>query len=341
MCIYDVVVLILFILWILQYATQNSRPYFILGVCILLFIMLFRSPEFGADVPYFYDVYLGVGEDTPEPGFMLWCKILRLLPSSAFIFTFMTYLFIMTPVIKGINKYSNDKIASLIGLMVITGMWTVHFITMRQAMAQAIMLCGILAYFNKVKHWKLILIICFSIVPFFHTSTIISIPILYFIFHNKFEKRYYLVALAISFVFSGVATYFLADIFNSITSTISILNRMNGNIENEDFFFEGFGLIQAAPTTILSFWILHCAKGQSLNIFQKSFVTGSILFNLLGQMWLTNRLVCIFWVLGLWGAFPSTKKMPLVIGVYAILAWRLYSYYQDNMYFLPYQFVFE
>ena len=102
-------------------SSVNSGELYLIVGCVLLFIMLFRSPEFGADVPYFYDVYLGVGEDTPEPGFMFWCKILRVLPSSAFIFTFMTYLFIMLPVIKGINSYSKDKVASLIGLMVITG----------------------------------------------------------------------------------------------------------------------------------------------------------------------------------------------------------------------------
>lgn len=340
MCIYDIIVLVLLFLWLLQYLRCKTGPYYFIGVTILLAVMLFRSPEFGADVPSYYDAYLGIGEDTPEPGFMVWCRILRILPKSPLFFSFFTYLFIMFPVIIGISKYSQDKIASLIGLMVISGMWTVHFITMRQAMAQAFMLWGILAYLNKVKNWKFLLIGCFIIAPFFHTSSLLIIPVIFFIFHNKLQKKHFLIALIASFAFSGIATYIIGDVFSNLSASISVLNRMVGNIENEDFMFEGFGLLQAAPTTILAFWILYCSKANELNVFQKSFVTGSIIFNLLGQMWLTNRLVCVFWVLGLWGAFPNYKKMPVVIGVYIILAWRLMIYYQTDMYFLPYSLSF-
>lgn len=361
MCIYDFLAFTFFFLMVCNYWQKNvyMKTYWKISVILLLFVMCFKSPDTGkgmGDLIHYVNLYMGKSSmylsDEVEPGLGYINQILlAIFPKHSFFFICITSLLIICPVLWGINKYSQNKQASLIMMLVLPGIWLVLFITVRQALAQAFILWA-LYYFlcdaprGKLQLLKIILLLLAAI--FTHSTPYIIIPLLVIIYYlPDSNKKYYYIALIVSLFLSGIFSTYLGDVFFANFSGIEELNRINRYIENETYGLNEYGFLNFAPLTLLCLYSLYYAKENPPNwFFIKSFVLGVVLYNLLGNIPLINRAVCFFLVLGIVGAFPKMKdiKSFVIIALFsAYFIWRSWIHYVQSPHsaFLPYYFIWE
>ena len=320
--------------------------------------MCFKSPKTGnglGDLIHYVNLYLGKASmfdsDEVEPGIKVICQVLNIFPESEFIFISITTLMIMLPILWGINKYSSNKLYSLVLIFILQGVWLVVYLAMRQAFAQSMLLSALFVFLNKeqIKHWKLYFISLIIISTFFHSTPYIIIPIAIAIYYIPDKKRIMYTALVLSLLLSSYTSIAIANTFVSYLGGFEQIGRITHYIKDDVFggTTNQFNLLNFAPLTLLAILLLQYNDFKKQNTyFIKSLVTGVVLYNILGQIPLVNRAVCFFFVVGLIGAVPqiTNKKQFYLMSVISLyFIWRSYVHYAASPHsaFLPYYFIWE
>lgn len=357
LCIYDVLSLFIFILFCIQYKKYNINRFFYYGVLALLFVMCFKSPATGeglGDLQEYVNLYLGkssmYNSDEVEPGLSWICKLLHIFPLSEFLFISVTSLIIMSPILYGITKYSQNKLYSLMLLLTLTGVWLVLYIAMRQALAQTFILTAIFVYLNRdnIKKWKIYIGSLILLSMFFHSTPYILIPLTIVAFFLPQKKKWFYMALVISLLLSSVVSQLLANMFLNYFGNVGEVDRITHYISDETYGMDsGFNLLNFAPLTILASLMVYYIEITPKNaFFVKAFVLGIVLYNLLGNIPLVNRAVCFFFILGAIGSVPkiNTQRKFLVMSVLILyFIWRNNIHYMADSHsaYLPYHFIWE
>lgn len=361
MCIYDLLSLFLFLLFVFNYRKDfrngNYSRAFYAGVAAILFVMCFKSPNTGeglGDLQEYVNLYLGkqsmYDSEDVEPGLKWLCNFLNIFPTSEFLYISVTSLIIMSPIIIGIKLHSNNKLYSLLLLFVYQGVWLVVYIAMRQALAQFFLTSAVLVFINRdrVKYWKLITVGLLVASTYCHSTPYILIPLTVLSFFLPSNKKYLYAALILSLCLSDVMFTFLAHSFLQYFGGFTEVDRISVYIENESYGLDmGFNLLNFLPITILTGLMLKYADMSSKNaVFVKALILGVVLYNLLGNIPLVNRAVCFLFILGIIGAVPVIKSRNQFIYL-SILAffflWRNHVHYLSAPHsaFLPYHFIWE
>ena len=357
LCIYDVLSLFIFILFCIQYKKYNINRYFYWGTFALLFVMCFRAPTTGeglGDLQEYVNLYIGKNSmydsEDVEPGLSWICKFLHIFPMSEFLFISVTSLIIMSPILYGIAKYSQNKLYSLMLLLSLTGVWLVVYIAMRQALAQTFILTAIFVYLNRdnIAKWKIYIGFLILLSTFFHSTPYILIPLTIVAFFLPQKKKWLYLAMIISLLLSSIVSKLLANTFLNYFGNVGVIARITHYIADETYGMDsGFNLLNFAPLTILASLMVYYIDITPKNaIFVKTFVLGIVLYNLLGNIPLVNRAVCFFFILGAIGSVPkiNTPKKFLSMSVLILyFIWRNNVHYmaESHSAFLPYHFIWE
>lgn len=353
MCIYFVWEVILFLLYAInQRYRDNNKTIFLIAAGLLFFIMAFKDSSVSPDTPEYVNFYLNkesmYGSVTEpngiEPGLGWICRILWILPKEAFLFIFITTLLTMIPIFKGIAKYSDNKIASVLLIMTISGIWLVQMVTLRQALAQASLLLAFYWFIEKDKGWKLKTLISVIISFFFHSTPILLIPLtLVAVFSPVTNKRYIYIALIASLLIAGTLSNMLSQVFNSFFGGFESLDRVTTYIKNDTYGETGYSFFNYAPMTFFAGFLAYCCDVDSKKwIFVKMFVLGIVVYNVLGNIPLVDRSIAFLLVVGVIGGLPSRKQYTWIMTLFLLyLIQRTYVHYEIGTPFQPYKFIFE
>lgn len=353
MCIYFVWEVILFLLYAVNLKNKDdNKNLFIISAVFLTFLMAFKDSSVSPDTPEYVNFYLNkfsiygsvAQPNDIEPGLGWICKILWILPKWDFIFIFTTTLLTMIPVFRGISAYSENKIASVLLIMIVPGIWLVQMITLRQALAQAFLLMALYWFLERKEKWWIKTLISIVISFFFHSSPFLIIPLsLLAIFLPVRDKRYVYVALVLSLLIAGTFSNMLGQLFNSYFGAFQGLDRVTTYIENDTYGETGFSFFNYAPMTFFAGFLTYCCDVNSKKwIFVKLFVLGIIVYNILGNIPLVDRSIAFLLVAGIIGGLPSRKQCTLCMALFLLyLIQRTYVHYEAGTPFQPYKFIFE
>lgn len=335
MNIYVVWMVILFSLRFIQDNFLKTKKIWIVAVVILMSLMLLRSGFMRPDLGGYTNLYLGhisgyadVAED--QPFISIWNATLRFLfPISPFVFIFFSTLLYMIPFLIGVKLYSKDKIASLLCLIILPGTWMVAMITLRQALAQGLMLIGLLCFLQKTRYWKIITPIMAVLALICHSTSFLIIPLIVLAFILPINRKWMYILIIVSLFLADVVTMTIGDYFMFLFADVEELKRIVAYGSSSDFG-DSFGHFRAHLATMLFccvvFWLNR--KNEKPTFFEKCLLFGGIMSNLLSGLdgHLTDRFCNFFFVLAAIGALPDHKKDKYHLFTLCLLAYMLKSY---------------
>lgn len=345
---------------------KDGRIYW-LCVAVTLFIMIFRSYDptlvnYQDDVPNYIKFYknlpssiYGTPENTTfgfEPGLSLVCSLLWLFPKGDLFFVLVMRLICMAPIVYGIYRYSTQKELSLLLFILLPGCWVLEMITMRQALATAFLLWGLIVYMEKPRHWKLLLAAMAILAALSHSTSYLVLVIAAIATVLPFNKKICYIALAVAAVSGGLFASQIATLFASSFASIGLFERVLSYISDateiggaNPISFVVFAMLGA----ICVFSVDNADKRKAF--FVKLFVTGIVIYCLLGNYPLVDRMTSFFILSGAIGAMPD---LPSKGKIYTSLNWWasimvaivcIYLFYRENCgetsFFLPYHFLFD
>ena len=346
---------------------KKDERIFWLCAALTLSVMVFRSYDptlvnYQDDVPNYIKFYknlpssiYGTPRDTTfgfEPGLSLVCWLLWLFPKSDFFFVLMMRLICMAPVFYGIYRYSSHKELSLLLFIILPGCWLLEMITMRQALATSFLLWAAIAYIDKYEHWKMWVAVLSVAAALSHSTSYMVLGITAIVLLIPFNKVFCYVSLAVAAVSGGLFASKLAGSFASIMAPLELLGRVTSYISDST----ETGGASFASFVVLGLFGALCVFAleegdKKKELFVKFLVTGIVIYCLLGNYPLVDRMVSFFLLMGAIGAMPP---LPSKAEVYKSLNWWLsitfsfvfiYLFYRDHCgpesYFLPYNALFE
>ncbi|MCQ2170402.1 MAG: EpsG family protein [Bacteroidales bacterium] len=346
---------------------KKDNRVFWLCVAMVLFIMTFRSYDptmvnYQDDIPNYIRFYNNLNSSnygTPgnttygfEPGLSLVCWLLWLFPKSDLFFVLMMRLICMAPILYGIYRYSSQKELSLLLVILLPGCWLLEMITMRQALATSFLLWMVFVYLERPRRWKLWVFVLALMALLSHSTSYLVLIIASVVLFLPFNKKVCLIILAIAAVSGGFFASKLAGLFASFIAPLELLERVTSYISDATEMGE------ANPASFIVFGILGALcvlsieKGdRKRELFGKFFVTGIVIYCMLGNYPLVDRMTSFFILTGAIGALPSLPSATMVHksllwwSMIAICLVYVYLFYSDNCgetsYFLPYHFFFD
>lgn len=366
--IYLVLIAIVFcgFIWQSLLEKKDGRVYW-LCASLILFILTFRSYDptlvnFQDDVPNYIRFYnnlsssnYGTPGDTTfgfEPGLSIACWILWIFPKADLFFVLMMRLICISPVLYGIQKFSSQKEFSLLLFILLPGCWLLEMITMRQALATSFLLGMVFTYLERPRYWKLWAFALAVMAALSHSTSIPVLLLTAITLALPFNKKFCYILLALSALSGGFFAEKIAAGISSVFAPLGLLERVmsyitdsteTGNMNHLTFLIIGF---------CGALFVFATEEGDKIKESSlKLFVTGIVIYCLLGNYPLVDRLVSFFFIIGAIGAIPS---FPSNGKSYVSTTWWLsisvclvfiYLFYRNNCgpesVFLPYHFLFD
>ena len=209
--------LILFLILFLYLLIKDKKIYTkVVGIILVLFAGLrgtFVGPDtfqyqwIFEDIQRYHDVvfqffFMSSDSDdqTSEPGYAFFQYVFGLIGDYN-LFKFVCAIIQTVPAIRLIQKYSDNKLVSMIAYFCLPVYTMMSMSMMRQGLAFGIFLLAY-QYILERKLWKYVC--CVLLAFLFHTSALVTLP-LYFLYSVPYKKKYnwiILLGLAFTFVFS-------------------------------------------------------------------------------------------------------------------------------------------
>ena len=146
---YPYIFLYIFIFALLGVANKFRYRYIFFLACIVLVLFYsLRAPIIGADtrnyVEYFLEKQISYNNDArgTEPLLDVYNSIVRFICKNGTFYLLINSLCCLLPVFLIIQKYSENKILSLI-LLMISSLFIIYFVALRQMLSTSILLCGL------------------------------------------------------------------------------------------------------------------------------------------------------------------------------------------------------
>ena len=190
--IYVVLLILTFLAMIIDHSTimasnTKKRSNILLGIIFisLFLICVLRSSSVGRDIVGYKDAYK-MTKDVPfsdfnyiyyENGYLLFMKICIALNMNFQLFLFVSYLIILFPIFIFIEKFSNDKIFSVM-IYICYMLFEFDLTGLRQAIAMSITLVAFVILIEKKKMYLFWYVLLILLAMTFHKSAIICFAIL-------------------------------------------------------------------------------------------------------------------------------------------------------------------
>ena len=258
----------------------------------------------------------------------------------------------MAPIIYGIHKYSRQKELSLLFTILLPGCWLLEMITMRQALATSFLLWALFFYLERPHYWKVLVAGLSILAALSHSTSYLVLFIAAIALILPFNKKCCYVLLAVASVSGGFFARKISTIFSLLFSPLGLLERVMSYITDST----EMGSMNYLNFVVIGFLGALCVfaveKGNTKKeLFAKFFVTGTVVYCLLGNYPLVDRMISFFMLAGAIGALP---EVPAARDVHKSMNWWfmivfcyifIYLFYSHNCgessVFLPYHFLFD
>ena len=322
-------------------------------VIIVVFITLLRFWWFGGPdthnyVLYFQgikDSYYYVIHPIHDVAFVLVTKLCQFISKDEQVIIAILTLFTLFPILFCINRFSGDKVLSIIFFVCCTTrIWLTSMAAERQFFSISALILAIWAYRLESKKgivmfYALLLLSCL-----FHMSTVAAVMLLLLVLYIPIKNRILYFTLFFTWLLTGFHEAY-DTILNLFDITFSYLDSGLANIAGyvNDEIYTSTNMLSALPINLFAFISLYFSNAQDKNqVLIKYFVVGVCLYNLLSSHPIGVRMVHVFFVVGCI-AIPhltniSDRKYYLYISyvIMAIFAWRMIVSYlsTDKFYYL-------
>lgn len=365
---YITLIIFVFCCFIYQSLLQKKDDrIFWLCVAATIFVMAFESYDptlvnYQIDTPDYIKFYKNLPSSkygTPaettfgfEPGLSIVCWLLWFFPKSGFFFILMMRVICMSSIIYGIYRYSRQKELSLLLVVILPGCMLIEMFAMRQALATSMLIWALFIYIEKKKHWRLCSVFFLLFAALSHSTTFLIVPLLAIIYKIPFNRKVFGALVLAAAATCGKFAEKLAMLFSSAFSSASVLERVVSDISDTTELYSQHPLVFIL-LGLLGCWCVFAYKdGNRTNeLFTKIFVSGIIIYCLLGNFPLVDRMTSIFMIIGAIGAIPMLPSadvvyksfnwwMEIVICVGFILGFYIQNCVHISI-FVPYHFLFE
>lgn len=346
---------------------KKDERIFWLCAALTLSVMVFRSYDptlvnYQDDVPNYIKFYknlpssiYGTPRDTTfgfEPGLPLVCWLLWLFPKSDFFFVLMMRLICMAPVFYGIYRYSSHKELSLLLFIILPGCWLLEMITMRQALATSFLLWALVIYLGRPDHWKIWAALMAVLGLLSHSTSFLVLFFAALALMLPFNKKACYVLLGVAALSGGFFAEKIASGISLIFAPFGLMERVMSYITDGT----ETGSMNYVNFLSLGFFGALCVfdyggEDKKKETFLKLFVTGIVIYCLLGNYPLVDRMVSFFLIAGAFGAipdFPSGGEVHISTNWWlsiAVCFVFIYLFYRNNCgpesYFFPYHFLLD
>lgn len=307
---------------------------FWLCVTATLFVMIFESYDpslvnYQIDTPDYIEFYrnsvsskYGTPSNTTfgfEPGLSLVCWLLWLFPKSDLFFILMMRLICMSSIIYGIYKYSEQKELSLLLVIILPGCMVIEMFAMRQALSTAMLIWAYIFYVEKSKHWKLWSSLFLVFAALSHSTVFLIIPLFLIIKSIPFNRKAYCITVLLAAATCGKFAEKFAVAFSSAFSSFSVIERVLSDVSDTTELYSQHPLVFIILGMLGCWAVFSYEEGdKSKEAFLKLFVSGIIVYCLLGNFPLIDRMTSIFMIIGAIGAMPA---MPPAASVHKSFNW--------------------
>ena len=303
--------------------THDNANMFVICICVMMIFVLFADYTKAYDMSDYLMTYHNISSsmygtpDNPvppsEPGYGWLCKALWVFPKSDFLLIFTCKMLTFVPLFYGIYKFSSFKIASLLLLITMPGVWLVEIITQRQAISIAFIMIAFYIFIQKerYKYWFVWCMLFGIISVFFHSTPLLVIPISLFLYYVPMNKMFMYLALIMACVFSKIFYDVFSQYFLILFAASEEFNRMTRYIDEQDTL--GIGKVNMLYNifyTIFGIFIIHYNeyKDRIHKICLKAMVCGWIVYLLIGPLPNSDRATCYFFCLGAIGSLPQKSR---------------------------------
>lgn len=366
MCVYFVVEVILFFLFIHR-ISHKSEKFFYVSAVLLLMLTGFHNGMNEGDLDYqdYLNLFLGnwskYGDlDSNwgyelEPVFAYFVYFLRFFGKSDYIYIIGTSLCFGIPFLYMVKKYSVNPPLSILLLLIIvhTNVFITFLAGHRQMLATSFLILAFLIYFEKDFKYKWYLFFIFIILSLFsHSSSYLVVPMAIGIYFLKISSKRTVYILLIVSLFAGLflISFFdnLVHVLMSSLSAFDVLDRTTYYTTQNIYENADATIVSLGPLTILAFICVYFSSQEEFSSFTfKSFYVAAILKNFLGFLPLINRGLLFLFLISVACAIPkmldTNKKCKWAICCIVLanlfLAYRAYS--KPDYILLPFHFIFE
>ncbi len=312
--------------------------FFIVCVCVFAFFS-FRSPVVGADTFEYVQFYLGHSksynddEREIEPLLIIYNNILRHISRTSLFYLFANTLLSLAPVCYLINRYSKDKILSVI-IFFISGLYIIYCVSLRQNLSTSLLLLGMIFYVEKsigmLKKW--LVWISFSLCAYFmHTSAAFVSILMSIVFLINIKNKSILYFLVL---FSFLFGYLLKD--SSSTMILSFLfdfeisgvERLQSYSEQSDYVSEIFILTLLLPNIMAMVYIYVSSSSVLNSVISKFYLLGICMENIFMYFPFCSRMNALFLLFQpIALTFPICQNLIVDNGTSRLRLFRLYRYF--------------
>ena len=376
MCIYLYCEIILFIFALLL-NNRNEKQLFVVSVIVLLVLLGLHDGTgdphgYGYDYPEYLSFFKGLPSmygsvDSPHTYELEWpyyyyCKLLRIIGDSDFIYILTTCLVINVPFVIMVRKYSRNAPLSILWLFVIQATLVHRIVNTahRQMIAHTFFMIALLLFLSidKSLHWKNnkktygAIIGCLIVAILGHSSSYFILPVLIaLILLPQISKRNQIIVVSTSFI---VGVFFYEVFLNQFTQLMFLLGdieeiqRSTHYLVDDVYDTNKVSLNALLPQTIMTLSVVYFSNKEELNtIFTKCLVWATVLVNIFFSVPLISRSLTTLWIIAIAGCIPIAFKnnrnarlvMIIVIVLQIFLAYRQYIHPSFRM--LPFTFIWE
>lgn len=367
MCIYSVVEVILFLLFIYYRNGYKSVKFFYVSAALLLMLTGLHNGMNEGDLDFrdYLNFFIGNwskygdldskwGYDL-EPIFAYFVRFLRIFGRYDFIYIIGTSLCFGIPFLILVKKYSVNPPLSILLLLIIvhTNVFITFFAGHRQMLATTFFELAFLIYFSETFKYKWYLFSAFIVLALFsHSSSYIVFPLVLCIYFLKVSSKKTIYVLLILSLLSGLLlTSVFDNLFTALMRTVSVfdvLDRTTHYTLENVYENANTTIVSLGPLTILSLICVYYSSEKEFKSFPfKSFYIGTILKNFFGFLPLINRGLLFLFLISISCAIPKALNtnpkckfaISFIVLVNLFLAFRAYS--KPDYVLLPFHFIFE
>lgn len=374
--IYIIAIIIVFYLAITYQRTNilsQKNLIFFLASLVLILLLSLRDVSVGGDtIEYckffqgkFSSTYGRLNDTSVEIGFVKFCEALRIVSKSSFVFIFATSLMTLVPFIVYANKYSNNRVLSI--LYVLASNHALLLINLETNLRQCVstgFLIWALYLLHGLKEYKrkhisfifIILLLTFAILN--HTSQFLIILIILVLHFIKFNKLISYISVIVALI---ISVYFVNVFENIFIYLISLLSGFDdlSNItryvsDSSSYKMSGIAanLVKQLPlASLMLYTISKSTYNEMQTISYKSFIVSYFIITISLSFPLGFRMVFPLQLLGCVHVpqifMKNPKSFYINLMFYIFFTMRLFlsvintnNYNLDN-HFLPYKFIFE
>lgn len=249
MDLYIEVYLIMIVAWFVSKVLKKTEFLMFVLVCVIIISLpALRFKESSADtynyIKYFLQPNLGYNGIKPEFGYALFDTFLHSITQNWHIFIIVSTLISMLPISFFVNKFSKDKILSMIILYLygpVICYYFSYFGNIRQCMSIGFIALMFMTLESKLRMDKILSVVSFIIAVSLHASSLVVFPLL-FISKYNFSRRNVIIVTIVSVI---VGTLDLSQWFNALTYV--------GGLERSFYFsVDDYGINGLSPTLMAS-----------------------------------------------------------------------------------------